>query len=86
MSYIRQRSFMKNQDETSLSLRCIYKKSVVREAMKIRYDKQADVAYIQLSSKKPDGGVEISEGVVLHTTKKTRSSELKYLIPAKGSR
>jgi len=54
--------------------------------MKIRYDKQADVAYIQLSSKKPDGGVEILEGVVLHTTKKTRTSELKYLIPAKGFR
>jgi len=37
--------------------------------MKIRYDKEADAALIQLSSKKPDGGVEISEGVILHTTK-----------------
>jgi uncharacterized protein YuzE len=54
--------------------------------MKISYDKQADVAYIKLSSKKPDGGVEISEGVVLHTTKKMKSSELKYLIPVKDSR
>lgn len=36
--------------------------------MKVRYDKEADAAYIQLSSKKPDGAVEIAEGVVLHTT------------------
>ncbi|MCG6550812.1 MAG: DUF2283 domain-containing protein [Candidatus Magnetominusculus sp. LBB02] len=36
--------------------------------MKVRYDKEADAAYIQLSSKRPDGGVEIAEGVVLHTT------------------
>jgi uncharacterized protein YuzE len=38
--------------------------------MKVRYDKEADAAYIQLSSKKPDGGVEMAEGVVLHTTAK----------------
>ncbi|MBF0568614.1 MAG: DUF2283 domain-containing protein [Nitrospirae bacterium] len=37
--------------------------------MKVRYDKETDAAYIQLSSKKPDGGVEIAEGVVLHTTR-----------------
>ena len=36
--------------------------------MKIKYDKKADAAYIQLSSKKPDGAVEIAEGVALHTT------------------
>ncbi len=36
--------------------------------MKVRYDKEADAAYIQLSSKKPDGGVEMAEGVILHTT------------------
>jgi len=38
--------------------------------MKVRYDKDVDAAYIQLSSKKPDGGVEIREGVILHTTAK----------------
>jgi addiction module HigA family antidote len=37
--------------------------------MKIKYDKEADAAYIQMSSKKPDGGVELAEGVILHTTK-----------------
>jgi uncharacterized protein YuzE len=36
--------------------------------MKISYDKEADAAYIRMSSKKPDGAVEISEGVILHTT------------------
>ena len=36
--------------------------------MKVRYDKKVDAAFIQMSSKKPDGGVEIAEGVILHTT------------------
>lgn len=38
--------------------------------MKVQYDKEADAAYIQLSSKHPHGAVEINEGVVLHTTEK----------------
>jgi len=38
--------------------------------VKVRYDKKADAAYIQLSSKKPDGAVEIAEGVIIHTTSK----------------
>ena len=37
--------------------------------MKVRYDREADAAYIELSAGIPDGGVEIEEGVVLHTTK-----------------
>lgn len=36
--------------------------------MKISYDKEADAAYIGLSTKKPDGAVEIAEGAILHTT------------------
>ena len=36
--------------------------------MKIKYDREADAAFIQMSSKKPGGGVEIAEGVILHTT------------------
>ncbi len=36
--------------------------------MRVRYDEESDVAYIEMSSKSPDGGVEISEGVILHTT------------------
>lgn len=36
--------------------------------MKVKYDKEADAAYIQMSSKKPDGAIEIAEGVILHIT------------------
>ncbi|MGB9715740.1 MAG: DUF2283 domain-containing protein [Thermodesulfovibrionales bacterium] len=36
--------------------------------MKVKYDKEVDAAYIQMSTKKPDGAVEIAEGVILHTT------------------
>ncbi len=38
--------------------------------MKVSYDKERDIAYIQFSTKKPDGAVETSEGVVLDTTDK----------------
>lgn len=36
--------------------------------MKVEYDKEADAAYIQFSTKRPDGAVEMQEGVILHTT------------------
>ena len=38
--------------------------------MKVRYDDEVDAAYIQLSSKRPQGAVEIKEGVVLHVSSK----------------
>jgi len=38
--------------------------------MKVRYDDEVDAAYIQLSTKRPVGAVEIKEGVVLHVGKK----------------
>lgn len=37
--------------------------------MKVHYDDEIDAAYIQLSSKKPEGAIEIDEGVILHVTK-----------------
>lgn len=37
--------------------------------MKIYYDKEADAAYIQLSKKKPDGVIEISEYINVDTSK-----------------
>ncbi len=37
--------------------------------MKIYYDNQVDVAYIELSKKQPDGVVEISDFINLDTTK-----------------
>ena len=51
--------------------------------MKIRYDKEVDAAYIQLSSKKPDGGVEMAEGVILHTTSKNEIVAIEILDAAK---
>jgi uncharacterized protein YuzE len=36
--------------------------------MKVSYDKEADAAYIQLSSKRSQGGVELDEQAILHTT------------------
>jgi uncharacterized protein YuzE len=36
--------------------------------MKVSYDKKHDIAYIQFSTKKPEGAIEIDEGVVLDTT------------------
>ena len=38
--------------------------------MKVRYDEEVDAAYIQLSSKRPRGAVEVKEGVVVHVTNK----------------
>ncbi len=51
--------------------------------MKVKYDKQVDVAYIQLSSKKPDGAVEMAEGVILHTTLKNEIVAIEILDAAK---
>jgi uncharacterized protein YuzE len=36
--------------------------------MQVRYDKEVDAAYIKLSSKRPEGAIEIDEGVILHVT------------------
>ena len=38
--------------------------------MKVRYDKEVDAAYIQLSSKKPKAAIDIKEGVILHVANK----------------
>ena len=37
--------------------------------MHVRYDKEVNAAYIKLSSKRPEGAIEINEGVILHVTK-----------------
>jgi uncharacterized protein YuzE len=36
--------------------------------MKVRYDEKHDIAYSRFSPKKPDGVIEIDEGVVPDTT------------------
>lgn len=35
--------------------------------IQLRYDKEVDAACIQLSSRKPDGAVEMAQGVIPHT-------------------
>ncbi len=51
--------------------------------MKISYDKEADAAYIQLSTKKPDGAVEVAEGAILHTTIKNEIVGIEILDASK---
>lgn len=40
--------------------------------MKVRYDDEVDAAYIQLSSKRPKGAVEVKEGVIVHVANKPK--------------
>ncbi len=47
--------------------------------MKVKYDKEVDAAYIQMSSKRPDGAIEIAEGVILHTTAKNEIVAIEIL-------
>lgn len=47
--------------------------------MKVRYDQEADAAYIELSAGIPDGGIEIEKGVVLHTTKDNKIISIEIL-------
>lgn len=36
--------------------------------MKVHYDKEVDALYIKLSNQKPDGVIEIAEGINIDTT------------------
>ncbi len=47
--------------------------------MKVRYDKKVDAAFIRFSSKRPAGGVELKEGVILHITDKDEIVALEIL-------
>ncbi|MCX6338645.1 MAG: DUF2283 domain-containing protein [Candidatus Aureabacteria bacterium] len=40
--------------------------------MKVHYDRKVDALYIKLGNQKPDGVVEISEGVNLDTTSENK--------------
>jgi uncharacterized protein YuzE len=40
--------------------------------MRVHYDNEVDVIYIKLGNQKPDGVVEISEGVNLDTTSENK--------------
>ena len=53
--------------------------SLEEKKVKVRYDKKVDAAYIRFSSKRPVGGVEIKEGVILHVTDKDEIVGLEIL-------
>lgn len=40
--------------------------------MNVRYDEDVDAAYIQLSSKRPKGAIEVKAGVVVHVANKNK--------------
>jgi uncharacterized protein YuzE len=47
--------------------------------MKVKYDKEVDAAYIQLSSKEPEGGIEIDKGLIIHTTSRNEIVAIEIL-------
>ena len=51
--------------------------------MKIRYDKEVDAAYIQLSSKKPNNAIKMAKKIILHTTSKNEIVTIEILDAAK---
>lgn len=51
--------------------------------MKIYYDEKVDVAYIELSKKKPDGVTEISDFINLDTTKNGEIAGIELLNASK---
>jgi uncharacterized protein YuzE len=51
--------------------------------MKVRYDKEIDAVYIKLGNQKPDGVVEISEGVNLDTTSENKIVGIEILDASK---
>ncbi|NOY64197.1 MAG: DUF2283 domain-containing protein [Nitrospirae bacterium] len=51
--------------------------------MKVYYDKEVDALYIKLSNKKPDGVIEVSEGVNLDTTEDNKIVGIEILDASK---
>ena len=51
--------------------------------MKVQYDKEVDALYIKLSDEKPDGVIEIGEGVNIDTTLDGRLSGIEILSASK---
>ena len=51
--------------------------------MKVYYDAEVDAVYIKLGTQKPDGVVEISEGVNLDTTSENRIVGIEILNASK---
>ena len=51
--------------------------------MKVQYDKEVDALYIELSNQKPDGVVEIAEGVNIDTTTDGKLSGIEIINASK---
>lgn len=51
--------------------------------MRVHYDKSIDAIYIKLGSQKPDGVIEISEGVNLDTTSENKIVGIEILDASK---
>jgi uncharacterized protein YuzE len=51
--------------------------------MKVHYDKEVDAIYIRLGNQKPDGVIEISEGVNLDTTAENKIVGIEILEASK---
>lgn len=51
--------------------------------MLVHYDEEADAAYIELSSERPQGGVEVGEGIILHVTEDGQIVALEILDASK---
>jgi uncharacterized protein YuzE len=51
--------------------------------MRVHYDNEVDAIYIKLGNQKPDGVVEISEGVNLDTTSKNKIVGIEILHASK---
>jgi uncharacterized protein YuzE len=51
--------------------------------MRVHYDKEADAIYIKLGNQKPDGVIEITEGVNLDTTAENKIVGIEILDASK---
>ena len=51
--------------------------------MKVYYDKEVDALYIKLGNKRPDGVIEISEGINIDTTSDDRIVGIEILDASK---
>jgi len=51
--------------------------------LKVSYDKEIDAAYIQFTSKKPGGAIELEEGIILHVTDRKEIVALEILEASK---
>lgn len=51
--------------------------------MKVHYDEEIDALYLELGDEKPDGVIEISEGVNIDTTSKGKLTGIEILSASK---